>query len=121
MIALVAEVLSLIVLVAAAACAVVWAILRAARGAWREASAEESEGALRWMTEDGEFFSIPADEFDAPDSGDGPTVFYRTNLPDVPHEEPVAHDERSLRTLAIVLGIVGVVATVASFVASIVG
>lgn len=121
MIALVSEVLSLIVLVAAAICAVIWAVLRVARGPWREVSAEESDGELRWMTDDGEFYSISAAEFDAPDSGDGPTVFYRVNLPDMPHDEPIAHDERTLRTLAIVLGAVGVVATVASFVAVLIG
>lgn len=121
MIALVAEVLSLVVLVAAAICAVIWAIVRVARGGWREVSAEESDGELRWMTDDGEFFSIPSGEFTAPDSGDGPTVFYRVNVPDVPHEEPIAHDERTLRTLAIVLGAVGIIATAASFVAALTG
>ena len=113
--ALVAELLSIVALVVAAVFAIVWATLRVARGGWREVPAESADGEVRWMTDEGEFYSVTSDEFSPAEGGDGPRLFYRVNMPDDPHREAVAHDERVLRTLAVILGIV---ATVASFVVS---
>ncbi|MDH6182159.1 hypothetical protein M2152_002341 [Microbacteriaceae bacterium SG_E_30_P1] len=110
----IAEVLSLVGTVGALLLGAIWLILRLGRGSWVSTAAEVVDGELRWMLPDGTVHrsTLPTDA-PAP-SGDELEIHYRTLRPDVPHREPVAHDERGLLLVTLILFGVGVVSFVAS-------
>lgn len=116
--ATIAEVVAWISLPLAAVFIVVTLLLGAARGPWASAPAEVSGGQLRWFSADGELHTATADEYPELTQNDALVIHYRTRRPRQWHPEPVAHDERSGRIAAIILGAVGAVATVASTVLS---
>ena len=118
-VAVIAEVLTWVGLPTAALFGVAALILRMTRGGWATAPAVVADGEFRWMADDGTFHSAPASTGHASQASDDDfMVHYRTRRPDVCYLEPVAHDERTVRVVAISLGAVGVVALVVNTVAT---
>jgi len=111
----VAELLSWVALPVAAAFALVALILRLTRGAWDVAPAVLADGELRWMAAD-TFHSSPAPH-GLTDPDEDLEIYYRTRRPEVCYLERVAHDERTMRVVALCLGIVGIIAVIVSTVA----
>jgi hypothetical protein len=114
-VAAIAEVLAWLGLITAIGFAIIGGVLRLARGAWESAPAEVTGGQLRWMSADGRFHTSPAWS-DHPVT-DELTIFYRVRRPDVAHPEPIAHDERACRFVALIVAGVSVMGFVVGAVA----
>ena len=77
---------------------------------------------LRWLAEDGMLRSRPLADFEEQHASnpDEVRVYYRRRSPDTVELQPIDHAEGVLRLLGLILLGVGVVASVASFVAMVI-
>ncbi len=122
--ATIAEVLSIVGIVGGLMVGLLWLVFRLARGRWVAAPAEIVDDELRWMLPDGtvhswsmEHLPMPADAaipLEAQSEAGDLEIHYRSRRPFEPHLEAVAHDEKALRLVTLLLLGVGVVAFVAS-------
>lgn len=121
----IAEVLSIVGLTGGLMVGLLWLVFRVARGRWVSAPAEVVDEELRWMLPDGTVHSWSTEHLalpkDAATSGADLEIFYRSHRPWEPHLERVAHDEKSLGLVTLLLLGVGVVAFVASTILGFVG
>ena len=129
--ATIAEVLSIVGVTAGIMVGLLWLVFRLARGRWVSAPAEIVDEELRWMLPDGTVHSwtmepptSPTDAappFAAPADDADLEIHYRSHRPWQPHLEPVAHDEKALGLVTLLLLGVGVLSFVTSTVLGFVG
>ncbi|TQL48092.1 hypothetical protein FB562_1173 [Homoserinimonas aerilata] len=116
------ELFSWIGLTLGAACLVVALIIRAVSGRWVETTAvvvhESGSAAARWLADDGTIHSRPLDPAEAAQltASDDVMVFVSVVRPERMRLHRRGGGEQTLMFLALLLGGVGIVASVASFV-----
>ena len=115
-VAAVFEVLGWAGLAAAVLFGLIALVLRMVRGAWESAPAVRVDDEIRWMDSSGDFHTSSAAAHPLVNDDDA-VVFYRTGRPETWYPEKVAHDERSLRLIALCLAAVAAVAFVVSLLA----
>lgn len=116
----IAEVVSIVGFSGGLLVGLVWLVMRVARGRWVSAPAEIVDGELRWLSRDGTVQKLDLGGH-APEGTAELEIHYRAHRPDEPYFEAVAHDEKGLRLVTLVLLAVGVVGFVASMVLQLVG
>ena len=117
-VATIAEVLSIVGILGGLMVGLLWLVFRLARGRWVAAPAEIVDDELRWMLPDGTVHSWSMEHLPVPADAATPDtdleIHYRSRRTHEPHLEAVAHDERALRLVTLLLLGVGALSFVAS-------